>query len=1424
MSSSPSRQPNEAVGGLRQEAHPVELDFLGGGGEMGALIGAYDWAASPLGPVSTWPHSLRTAVGIMLTSRYAMFIWWGQQLTNLYNDAYRPFLGKKHPRSLGQSARHVWEEIWELIGPRTNVVLEHGESTFDEALLLIMERFGYPEETYFTFSYSPIRDDHGAVGGIFCAVTDETRRVIGERRLKLLREVAASCSGLQTPDHVCSAAAECISRSAHDLPFALLYLNEPGGRVTRLIAQAGIDRSGSATEMVADSEASASLWPFGKAARENDAVVVEELASRLNPVPMGAWDRPAAQAVVVPLREHGHAAVAGFLVAGLNPYLPFGEEYRGFVGLLADQLTAGIARARAYQEERRRAEALAEIDRAKTAFFSNVSHEFRTPLTLMLGPMEDAVADPDTPQRVRSELELAHRNALRLLKLVNSLLDFSRIEAGRVQASYEPTDLAAVTRDLASTFRSAIERAGLELLVEFGALEEPVYLDREMWEKIVLNLLSNAFKFTLQGSITVRLRREGQDAILEVADTGVGIPEHELPHLFQRFHRVEGTSGRTQEGSGIGLALVQELVKLHGGTLCATSTPGCGTTLRIRLPFGTTHLPAERIKAPRSPSSTAVGAQVFVQEALRWLAPGTEETSSRLPPIAERRAPVMSHRLAQTVGARIVLADDNADMRDYIRDLLSPTYVVEAVADGAQALAAARRQLPDLILSDIMMPRVDGLELLKAMRADEGLRDVPIILLSARAGEEARVEGLEAGADDYLIKPFSARELTARVGAHLALRQARRETLVALSESEQRIRELFRQAPGFMCILGGPDHVYEFSNDSHRLLVGDRELLGKPVREVLPELEGQGYIELLDQVYRTGESVIGNETSLRLRSRPDGPVEPPRFVDFIYQPIRDAAGAVTGIFVEGFDVTSRVSAAQALHRSEELRQLALDASRMGTFTWYPEEDRSKPDARMLELFGLATGSKLTLSSALATLIHADDRIRYAESVSRALDSAGDGALHEDIRIIRPDDGSERWLAISGQVFFEGEPRRAVRMIGTAMDITERKRVEETLKLADLQKDEFLAMLSHELRNPLAPISMASTLLSRTGGRDDRTQFAIQTIQRQTRQLTRLVDDLLDVSRIARGRIVLQHQPIDLATVITQAVETVEPQLREKQHRICVTTSSYHPLYVSGDLTRLVQCMVNVLGNAAKYTDAGGEIRVETRADGSCAVIEVSDTGAGIPPEMLSRIFDLFVQGQRTLDRAQGGLGIGLSVVKRLVEMHDGQITARSPGLGRGSQFEIRLPRIARPQSRPPEATPITTPPKRVVIVDDNTDAANTLAALLNYLGHETLVALSGKEALARLQTFEPEVVLLDIGLPEMNGYELARRLRTDPRWRGIRLIALTGYGQTEDRQRVREAGFDDHLVKPVDVDALQRSLALTQSDRVAPSGERIVTP
>jgi PAS domain S-box-containing protein len=796
---------------------------LDGGGELGERMRQLDWAATPLGPPERWPQSLKTAVRIILASRQPFWIGWGDELTYLYNDAYKSIIGGKHPQALGQPTSVVWREIWNDIEPLLSTALSGAQGTYVEAQRLIMERHGYPEETYYTFSYSPIPGDDGRPGGIICANSDDTRRVIGERQVSLLRELGAHSAGSRTLPEVCERLAQALATNPYDLPFAMLYLLEPGGQSMSLAGASGI-RPGGELAPPSFGVDQASPWPFGEVLRTQAMQVVAHLDRILatKELPTGAWQRAPSKAAVVPIAASGATGRAGVLVAGLNPFRLLDDGYRGFLSLVAGQISASIGSAEAFEQEKRRAEALAEIDRAKTTFFSNVSHELRTPLTLMLGPVEDALAEPEMPAACRERLQVAQRNSQRLLKLVNSLLDFSRIEAGRVQANYEPTELGPFTGELASGFRSAIERAGMKLIVDCRRLSEPVYVDREMWEKLVLNLVSNAFKYTHEGQIEVALYEVAGRAELSVRDTGIGIPEKELPHLFERFHRVEGARGRTQEGTGIGLALVQELVKLHGGTVRVAMAEGKGSTFTVSIPLGHEHLPAERMRAREALASTATSADAYVEEALRWL-PESGEAGAAHDSLAGARC---GAEVADTRGARILLADDNADMRLYMQRLLAPHWHVEAVADGQAALDAARRQPPDLILTDVMMPRLDGFGLLREVRADERLRSIPVIVLSARAGEESSVEGLAAGADDYLVKPFSARELLARVHSQLAMSHLRRE-------GEERVRRVLESiADGFQVI--DRNWRFTFMNAAARRMLAEQgadpeNLIGKHI-------------------------------------------------------------------------------------------------------------------------------------------------------------------------------------------------------------------------------------------------------------------------------------------------------------------------------------------------------------------------------------------------------------------------------------------------------------------------------------------------------------------------------------------------------------------------------------------------------------------
>ena len=480
-------------------------------------------------------------------------------------------------------------------------VVRTGEAFWAKDLLFELERYGFPEETYFDVSYDPVRVESGEVEGVYCIVTETTERVIGERRMALLKELAERNATARTEHDACIIAGDTLAAKPQDVTFALTYLDDE-------------------------------LQGCTPGAEEQLAAARPELVKEF------------------PLSSSGAVVPAGRLVVGLNPRRPLDEQYRAFLELVADQVGTALGNARAYEAERKRAEALAQLDRAKTVFFSNVSHEFRTPLTLILGPTEEALASPDGALTGEA-LEIVHRNELRLLKLVNTLLDFSRIEAGRLDASYVPTDLAEFTADVASTFRSAFMRAGLEFVVDCPALSQPVYVDREMWEKIVLNLLSNALKFTFDGSVHLSLLERAGVVELGVRDTGVGIPDSEIGHVFERFHRVQGTRARTHEGSGIGLALVNELVRMHGGTLTVASRLDEGTTFTVTIPAGVTHLAGERVRESGAGAPAATSARLYVTEALRWV-----QDSGPAP----RSVDTVDPEDTPSGIKRIILADDNA--------------------------------------------------------------------------------------------------------------------------------------------------------------------------------------------------------------------------------------------------------------------------------------------------------------------------------------------------------------------------------------------------------------------------------------------------------------------------------------------------------------------------------------------------------------------------------------------------------------------------------------------------------------------------------------------------------------------------------------------------------------------------------------------
>jgi signal transduction histidine kinase len=756
-------------------SNTVIPEFLTGGGEMGALIRSHDWASTPLGTFDKWPQSLKTCIRIILTSSQPMFVWWGPELINLYNDPYRNILGGKHPDVLGIPASSVWQEIWDAVGPRAAACMENNIGTYDEALLLIMERNGYPEETYYTFSYSPIPGDTGGTSGIICANTDDTMRIVTERQLRTLRDLGKSIMDVQSDLTVFINTIRILQENPQDFPFACIYqVNTETGNAN----MAGATQNGVLPDILPLESSIADLFKLPEAISFNNSLVVNNIRESFGYLPSGGWKLSPDDILVIPINA-GKSQVNSLLIVALNPHRQLDDKYRSFFQLIADQISSSLVNVYAYQEARERAEALIEIDRAKTAFFNNISHEFRTPLTLMLGPLEELLASPPGAFSTRqmADLETTHRNANRLLKLVNTLLDFSRIEAKKVQAQYFPVDLSNVTTDLAGTFRSAVEHAGLQMEVDCRPLPDVAYVDREMWEKIVLNLLSNAFKYTLQGSISVSLKAENGFAVLRVRDTGIGIPAAELPHMFERFHRVKQSGGRSFEGTGIGLSLVKELVLLHDGTIDIESEPGKGSTFSVRIPLGKAHLPAEQISQQEQPDYFSLLPESFAAEAASLEAAGLDHHQPDLMHDADGDMPV------------ILVVDDNGDMRDYLQRLLQQQYIVDTAANGKLALERIQHQVPELVISDIMMPEMDGVTLLHHLKADPLTASVPIILLSARAGEEAKIAGYDIGADDYLVKPFSAKELLARVRAQIRITRLHKHAVEILQQSAQDLEQ-----------------------------------------------------------------------------------------------------------------------------------------------------------------------------------------------------------------------------------------------------------------------------------------------------------------------------------------------------------------------------------------------------------------------------------------------------------------------------------------------------------------------------------------------------------------------------------------------------------------------------------------------------------
>jgi len=1340
-----------------QDRHP----FLSGGGELGALMRAFDWTGTPLGPPDGWPRSLKTAVRIMLTSRQPIWIGWGEELTYLYNDPYKSIIGGKHPGALGQPVRAVWREIWPAIGPMLASAMDGDEGTYVEDELLIMERNGYPEETYYTFSYSPVPDDDGRTAGIICANTDHTQRVIGERQLSLLKELAARTVDARTAADACQRAALALATNGRDLPFALLYVAGAGGAL-ELAGSASIDplHPAAAPRISVDAD---QPWPLGS--------VLAGGATRLlpappmnQPLPCGSWERAPRQVAIVPIPGAGEQKPAGALVVGINPFRLFDANYRAFLELITGQIGTAIANAEAYEAERRRAEALAQIDSAKTAFFSNISHEFRTPLTLMLGPLEDAQADgAGLSARQRERLATAHRNALRLQRLVNSLLDFSRIEAGRVQANFRPTDLGALTRDLASSFRAATERAGLRLEVDCASPGGPVYVDRDMWEKIVLNLVSNAFKFTLQGAISVRLAETDTTVVLTVADTGIGIPQAELPRVFERFHRVEGASGRSHEGSGIGLALVNDLVRLHGGQIRVQSEVGRGTSFSIELPKGRAHLPAAQVSGTGEPAAP-LRTSSFVEEALRWLPDRYAGDSDA--EVIDDLTDSTGHAALAAARHRILLADDNADLRDYIARLLRERgHTVETVADGAAALAAVRGARPDLLVTDMMMPRLDGFGLLRAIRQDPALQDLPVIVLSARAGEEARVEGLDAGADDYLVKPFSARELMARVDSCLAMARLRQATAAAVRD-EARLLETLNRTGASLASELDLERLVQMVTDGGVELTGAR--FGAFFYNVLDDAGGSYMLYTLSGVERSAFARFPMPRNTAVFA----PTFEGRGVvrsDDIRMDPRYGRSAPHHGMPEGHLPVRSYLAVPVTSRTGEVMG--------GLFFGHPEAGRFTERHERL-MSGIASQAAVAI-----------DNARLYQAAQREINhrTAAEGALQQ----------------LNEQL----ESR-------VAREIQVRRQAENALQQA--QKMEAIGQLTggiaHDFNNLLQVVSGNLQLLGRDVAGNERAQARVQNALTGVSRGSKLAAQLLAFGR----RQPLEPKVVNIGRFIRGVDELLRRALGEEIE--IETTVSGGLWNTFADPGQIENALLNLAINARDAMHGRGRMTIEVGnsflndeytlahpdvSPGQYVMLAVTDTGIGIEPAILDKVFEPFFT-----TKAEGhGTGLGLSMVYGFAKQSGGHVKIYSE-VGLGTTVKLYLPRSHHSEDLLVEVSqkPVVGGSETILVVEDDEQVRATAVEMLADLGYQVLKAPDADSALAVVESGVPiDLLFTDVVMPgNLRSPELARRARE--RLPDIAVLFTSGYTENAIVHGGRLDEGVNLLAKPYTREALSRKI------------------
>ncbi|SCZ87449.1 BZ3500_MvSof-1268-A1-R1_Chr2-2g04915 [Microbotryum saponariae] len=1435
---------------------------------MGRMIRDFDWSSTSIGPISSWPPELKTTLSNVLASPFRECILYGPEFIMLYNDEYVTTAQNKHPALLGQPAAIGWAELWEGLDKVAERVRE-GETVFVTDHFFGMFRNGVMEETYHTFSYSPFYDTDGNVLGIRNFSVETTATVIAARRLSTVRDLIQMSSLARTVNDFTDSALASLALNPYDLPFVLLYTVTPevAGVSAKELVRAGAEDkkfhnrhrikltgslgvpedhvfrvdeivvdltpptsrlssasgshsntgsgsgSGSSnlTTMDTDGPRSRWSWPFEDACLRREPVFVERLGELANHLEKRGWDDSPRHAVVIPITvESTSNAPQAVLVLGVSSRSVYDDLYSTFFSLVARHIAIGLYAVLTAEIDAKRSEDLVKLDRAKTNFFSSVSHELRTPLTLILGPLDDLLASKkEIPAATTEKLQMMSRHANRLLTMVNKLLDFSSLEGGRTQAKFRPVKIGVLTQDLATLFRDAIERAGLRYVIECDDDRQelvPIYLASDLWEKVCYNLIGNALKYCRSGSIEVRLKTTVAEAVLSVKDTGVGIPSEELSSIFERFHRVEGTA-RTSSGTGIGLALTLEIVKLLGGLVEVESELGVGSTFYVRIPRGFTHLAREQvIHEPEEistvpiPQGRSLGA---IDDAASW---HTQEEScgnsssggSASGSFTGSKEMSLDNEFADTArllnlaNKTVLLADDSVDLRIYISSILSKTFNVVQVADGQAALDHVLKHPPSLIITDQMMPRLTGNELVAAVRANPATSLIPIIMLSAQAGTEARAEALERGCDDYLVKPFQARELLARVNVHMQLGLLRvelekrvQERTRALIDSETRNRALAEKFLTLSTV--SPVGIMQADAEGHIVYANPRwfEMTGYPVDRLVTN----AWTECLEDSRELNEAwqaaVMAGHSS--------------EIIDFkaieigtktgqtMLFEIRAFSGAKDGFVAVLTDITR-----QKMIEREHLQiveQRAADA----------EENR-----RNTEMF-LDLSSHEMRNPLSGVWQNAQVLSGSLEQISGVIDDLCAGrtppqAILENVRR----EMQENADAVDSIILCASHQGRIA---------------DDILNVSKLN----MGLLS------INPVPFDLTL--RMG--EVLRMFEMECSQKGI-SLRMDVDESIAKLRASW----IEADPSRLSQILLNFVSnSVKYTSDTPERRIVVHLNAYD----TRPPTRR---------NALRVSEPSLDL---VPPHNVWIVVGVEDTGKGLSQEEMKRLFARFQQVNPRSDQ-YGGSGLGLFISSELVALHSGYIEVESVP-GQGSMFRFAIPAgTSQPpvtvdallppvplttvaMMAPPQRTKRAAPPrsslngdqnsshkvarlgesaeegelpKRILVVEDNLINQKVMTRQLKLAGYGVTVANHGREALDILlaestRTNHHEqgpivMVLMDIEMPVMGGLEAIRLLREMEKSGQIanryNVVAVTGNGRPSQTDEYSRVGFDSWAVKP----------------------------